>query len=442
MAIKYLRSTDGSNTDDGSTWALSKATMTGAGSAMAAGDTLYVSQAHAETQAAVMTIALPGTVAEPNFVIGSNDAAEPPTAGSEAATISTSGGNALNVNGSAFFEGLTFSAGDAANYANLTINGGTASSYRQVHRKCKFRLVGTHPSNILAFGSGNGNTNCDTLLIDSTYKLSNASSVINLRGDVKIVGGSLEAGTAALTAIFKIGATSQPAYVFIDGFDASSMSSTVKMFSAAAQQNGVAVACGCKMPTGWVADNIAGDVGSYVFSRFEMYDTLPAGGSRIPFVVKDAGGLITPESTIVMSGGSEVGSAKMGASALCTETGQTLELFPLSTKIASSGSAMIATVEFVHDSATPLTNADIYVDLYYPTATGEAVATTRRATFFSAVSDCPSSSAAWTTTGLASPLKQKITVGFTPGAIGLVRAVVRLGKASKTVYVDTKLTVA
>ena len=49
------------------------------------------------------------------------------------------------------------------------------------------------------------------------------------------------------------------------------------------------------------------------------------------------------------------------------------------------------------------------------------------------------SSAAWTTTGLTTPVKQKHSVTFTPQEVGSFVAKLRLYKPSTTVYVDKKL---
>ena len=69
MAELFLRSTDGTDSDDGSTWALAKGTLTGAFAAASAGDTIYVSDNHAESQSAEMTLTSPGTNAAPVKVL-------------------------------------------------------------------------------------------------------------------------------------------------------------------------------------------------------------------------------------------------------------------------------------------------------------------------------------------------------------------------------------
>mgnify|MGYP003394608494 FL=1 len=48
MADRYGRSTDGADGDGGTTWALAKATLAGLAAIDAAGDRIFLSQAHAE----------------------------------------------------------------------------------------------------------------------------------------------------------------------------------------------------------------------------------------------------------------------------------------------------------------------------------------------------------------------------------------------------------
>jgi hypothetical protein len=56
MANLYVRSTDGNNSDNGTTWALAKATVAGVAAIDAAGDTIYLSQDHNETTASSVSL--------------------------------------------------------------------------------------------------------------------------------------------------------------------------------------------------------------------------------------------------------------------------------------------------------------------------------------------------------------------------------------------------
>ena len=64
------------------------------------------------------------------------------------------------------------------------------------------------------------------------------------------------------------------------------------------------------------------------------------------------------------------------------------------------------------------------------------------ADYITATADQADSSASWTTTGMTNPNTQKLNVTFTPQEKGFIHAVVRLAVASKTVYVDPKITVS
>jgi len=113
VAYIYVRSTDGLDADNGSTWALAKATITGALNIASPGDTIFVSQAHAYSTASAITYPAKGNAALPITVMCVNDGAAPPT--TLAATASeTCTGTSVDVDfGSGSFiywYGITFKA--------------------------------------------------------------------------------------------------------------------------------------------------------------------------------------------------------------------------------------------------------------------------------------------------------------------------------------------
>ena len=97
MANIYVRSTDGNNVDNGSTWALAKADLTGAAAIDAAGDRIWVSQVHAESTAAAISFAWAGSAASPIWVCCGNDGASPPTALATTATVTTTGNSSITL---------------------------------------------------------------------------------------------------------------------------------------------------------------------------------------------------------------------------------------------------------------------------------------------------------------------------------------------------------
>ena len=117
MAVRYVRSTDGSDADNGTTWALAKATLTGVAAIDTAGDTLWVSDNHAESTASAVSLALAGTAASPTRVVCGDDAAEPPTAVATTGTVTTTGNSTITLfsgGGYGYVYGLSFIAGSGA----------------------------------------------------------------------------------------------------------------------------------------------------------------------------------------------------------------------------------------------------------------------------------------------------------------------------------------
>ena len=139
MADYYVRSTDGSNSDDGSTWALAKADLHTP--TWAAGDRIYVSGNHAQTTAAAIAIATAGTIARPTQIICGGDDAEPPTSESSAATVTTTGNSPIAFTGSAFIQGVAFYCGTGG--TGTSIQQGNTAGAKQTFRDCVFRLNAT-----------------------------------------------------------------------------------------------------------------------------------------------------------------------------------------------------------------------------------------------------------------------------------------------------------
>ena len=103
----------------------------------------------------------------------------------------------------------------------------------------------------------------------------------------------------------------------------------------------------------------------------------------------------------------------------------------------ATGSSKTLTLYCVTDNVT-LTDADIWVEVEYlgSSATPLAsLASSAPATILTTASNLSTTTEAWTTTGLATPVKQKMTVSFTPQMIGPARWKVKVAKASTTVYV-------
>lgn len=109
------------------------------------------------------------------------------------------------------------------------------------------------------------------------------------------------------------------------------------------------------------------------------------------------------------------------------------------------GSAITATIEILHDSATNIQDDEIWMEMQYLGTSGVPLSLfvdDAAADYLATPADQADSSASWTTTGMTNPNTQKLSVTFTPQEKGFIHAVVKLAKASYTVYVDPKITVS
>lgn len=111
---------------------------------------------------------------------------------------------------------------------------------------------------------------------------------------------------------------------------------------------------------------------------------------------------------------------------------------------ANVGNSTTATIHTVTDGVT-LTDAEANLEIFAAVTASQALHTRSNdgpATVLTAAANQASSTETWTTPGLTTPTKQKLEVTFTPTRAGAHRLVVRIGRASSTVYVCPKVEIA
>jgi len=157
-------------------------------------------------------------------------------------------------------------------------------------------------------------------------------------------------------------------------------------------------------------------------------------------------GTVTTEFTITLSGGAtdNVGtfSHKMVSGTNIDKYTNTLNSFWLDVNYTTLGVSKTATVEII--SSASLNNDEISLLLEYQGTASSSVAsiaTSLPATVLTTASAVTTSTATWNSSP-ATPVKQRLQVTFTPRTAGRVRAQVRLGKASTTVYVNPQVTIS
>lgn len=147
----------------------------------AAGDTFYVGDNHAETQSTAITITFPGTTALPNYVYCVDHAGTIPPGGSNlktSGTISTTGASNLTVGGAAYCYGTALSAGSAGNTANILVNN-AASSVTIQFDACGLILGNTGSTSVIALGTTSNVASSFIGLNNTTVKFGATTQSIN-----------------------------------------------------------------------------------------------------------------------------------------------------------------------------------------------------------------------------------------------------------------------
>ena len=439
MADIYVRSTDGSDSDNGSTWGLAKATLVGAAAIDAAGDAIYLSQSHAESGGAVVAV-FAGTMANPVKIIAGNDSAEPPIAVSAASLISSS---SITLSGSYYLYGLTLQAA-----TSILPNAQSASNSVTLDH-CSLITTGTTAGGFFSIGSANNFTQ-KAVLLDCTYKFSGSSNIgCATAGVVEIKGGSFVSGTSTPSAgIFGTVAASDRtgAQLLIDGLDMTNLASTVSIFRTFISP-GLFQIRNSKLPASW-SGSLCNATPLATGQRFEMHNC-DSGDTNYRLWVQEYSGSIKTETTLVRTGGASDGTTGYSL-VMATTANANASVAPLVSPEVSiwndtTGGSKTVTVEILHDSATNLTDGEIWLEAQYLGTSGLPLGSfisDAKADILATAADQSASSETWTTTGMSNPNTQKLSVTFTPQEKGYIQAKVYLAKASKTVYVDPKLTVA
>jgi len=434
MAIIYLRSTDGNDADNGSTWALAKATLAGAVSAASAGDTIYVSQAHAESTGANVFIVNVGTTAAPLKVICVSDSAEPPTTLATTGVVENTGDHNINFfAGVAYIYGLTFKSATGGSAGAGTTDITIASTGFYVVENCDFYLNSTG-SSTLNFGGGI-RKNCRVHFGDPTQKIETNGIVWT--------GGSFISGTSTPNAMF--GAL-QNTTNLIENVDMSNLSSTVSLTSAA--NAGFLVFRNCKLPSSWSGSVYA--AAPSLHGNRHSVQNCDSANTNYYLWTEDVMGSVKHETTLVKTGGASDGVTPISWKIVTTANADD---FPASAFVTdeivrwndTTGSSITVTVDILHDSVTNLTNGEIWVEVNYLGTSGNPLGvfvSDAKADILASAADQDASGATWTTTGMTNPNKQKLVVSFTPTVKGFIHAAVRTCKPSKTIYVDPVLQVS
>jgi len=439
----YVRSTDGNDADSGLTWALAKATIVGAAAVMAAGERCWISQAHAETQAAGMTITSPGTAAAPCEFLCGNDAAEPPTALATTATIATSGANTISLVGYAYTYGVTFLPGSTTNAADFRI---VISELDQwVLDTCGVTLDAGSSSR-MRIGHGSGAVALPGLIcLNCTVVFGNTSQGIVTRGAVaRFQGGSIALTGTVPTTLF-LRSAGPPNLLKVRGVNLSAFGSGTALVNVGDAAPGLATIEHCRLGSGVaLVTGTPPSPNGYVVQM----DNCDSADTNYRMQRHQYEGNSYSETTLIRTGGASDGTTGLSHKHVSSANSKFYApLYGPEMVVWNDavGASQTVTCEILHDSLTALTDAEVWLETEYLGTTGfplSLFASDRAASIIAAPANQAASSETWTTTGMTNPNKQKLVTTQTPQEKGYYRCRVAVAKASYTVYADPKLAVA
>lgn len=448
MAVFYLRSTTGSDANDGTTWALAKATLAGAFAIASAGDTIYVSHAHAETQATSMVLTSPGTAAAPVNIICVNDGAEPPTTLATTATVTTTSNSSISFENYAYYYGITFSAGTGINAANVRW-AQAGVSYAHYMHKCKLILGTTSTANEIGVGIATTGRARHITFDDTSVKFANTAQQVSVRSCRfiwKNTSAPLDAtGSIPNTFIHPCASNGFPSNVLLHGVDFSALTSGKALINLGLSGPSVTHIRNCKLST--TASLTTSSI-TEIGSQNLYVDNCNSGNVHGHFEHYTYPGSVVRATGVYRSGGANNGSLGFSAKMVTLASGATFE-FPLQCiqipfYNSTTGSAITATVEIAQDAAAAaLTESECWVEAEYMGTSGFPLSlfvNDNNSTSLTKSSTAQTTSSV-TWVGLTTPTLQKLSVTFTPQAVGLVTLRVYLAKVNTTVYVDPLATV-
>jgi hypothetical protein len=406
-------------------------TLTAACAASAAGDSIWISDDHAESTAGVVTITCPGTSANPSKIICVNHAGSvPPVAADMAttATVSTTGASNLTINGSFYCYGIQFQASATGGAVSAILFPGNTAGNTQYYKSCVFRSLGTLTPQINPAASNGIYTTFD----NCSLKFGSTAGKMAPVGFFKWINSpNAIDGTGSLpTTLFQSGGTL--VLVTCEGADFSALSA--KTLVSGVQNSYTVLFKDCKLPA---SVTITG---------------APTGPSNTTTLIRcDSGatnyrnekytyyGTQTAETTIVRTGGASDGTTVQSNKIVTTANSSILlpfEVMPFSIWNESTSSVTLTVYGIWGGGAVP-NNDDIWIDVEYlgsaSTPQASFISSTK-ATILSPNAGCPSDASTWG--GGTTAFKMAVT--FTPGMKGPITVYPKCAKASTTFYIDPK----
>ena len=405
-------------------------------------DLIWVADDHDETQSTFWQVIPSGSR---KVIVCVDPSAAPPTAKSTGAAFKSTfaSSNPLEIRlADAFTYGLTFdtSGVSSASAGRININTGGNRIPTGPMEECTFKL-NTSSSGYLGI-NGTG----ILTLKNPTIHFGHASQTINCSGMVTRIlsdGRSLFGGATYPTTLFTGSGSGAFQEVEMSGVDLSALGSGKSLVNPTGNSTSLKMHLdACKLGASFaiLAAAIPNANSSEIdITRCDSADT----HTREEHYRYE--GSVVQETTIVRSGGAELSGVPYSLKAVTLSTAKFIR--PLYTPWDyrwndAVGSPVTVDIEVVTDGVT-LSDKDIWLEAQALTTNSfplSALSTGRNSDLVGILqggsgTNHTSSSETWTTTGLSSPTKQKLSITFTPETVGPWAIRVAVARASTTVYI-------
>jgi hypothetical protein len=437
MANRYVYSGAG-GAGTGADWANAHTNLAAAITASSAGDVFFVASDHSYNYGTGQNLTFKGTAAAPDRILSVNRAGSVPPVAADLLAGATEGINAassaLSINGGTFYcYGMTFAPGSGQT-TTCSFSAGAGTGLR-VFDGCEFHLLSTGVSSRLTIS---GSPTAIVEFNKPKFKFGSTSQSVTVDGPSFITGDPaasiLATGSSVPTSLFT--AASAPGDVVrVAGVDLSAITGVAPALTSNA---GLIRLANCKLHA-----SATFGTPTAAAARVEVVGC-NNGGPSADYRIYDYKGTLTTETTIKRTAG-----ASDGTTAYCWKIVTTANAerdFPLETFEGvlwndTTGASKTLTVHTVTDNVT-LTDAEIWLEVEYLGSSGSPISTlitdANATVLTTAANQASDSGEAWTTTGLTTPVKQKLEVTFTPQMAGPIRWRVKVAKVSTTVYVCPK----
>ena len=430
---------------DGSSWADAYTTLAAAITGQGSNPTrVFVASDHSELVSASFVFPA-GAMIVYQLISSDRTSGFPPTVEQAGARIGSTGATGLTIINSFYSKGVFWTAGENSTATrNLTID--CSPSYSIV------RIVGggielknTGAGSRFIFGTGATNRNTKIILENTEIRFGNAGQGFQMyAASLSIKDGAL-AGSA-ITEFIKV-FSAVAADVDVYGLNMASAATGMNLLAANLTGVGQVKFDSCKMPAGWTGGIVSGSALSQGGLKALMINCDSA-DTNYRLITAGWGAGLNTETAVYRTGGASDGvtpiSWRIATNTLTKYPLINFDAPPITRWNETIGSPVTVSIEVLTDGVT-LHDDDAWLEVQYLDDAGYplgALVSDERPSQLAAAADQDASTAAWTTTGITTPITQKLSVTFTPQQKGFIQARVRVARPSSVIYVCPQLEVA